>query len=85
MRLRSRHEFIACMEQRHVSVRELARWVACHPSMIGHLRSGLLSSCSNDLAMRIEKALGVEPGTLFELPSEGRSPSIVPSNDGRWW
>jgi plasmid maintenance system antidote protein VapI len=85
MRLRSRHDLIACMEQRHVSVRELARWVACHPSMIGHLRSGLLSSCSTQLAVRIEKALGVDPGTLFELPSDDQPASSVTSDSGRCW
>jgi plasmid maintenance system antidote protein VapI len=84
MRLRSRHELIACMERRHVSVRQLARWVSCHPSMIGHLRSGLLSSCSNELAVRIEQALDVDPGTLFELPSDGRQASSVTCDGGRW-
>ena len=85
MRLRSRGELIARMEQRNVSVRELARWAACHPSMIGHLRSGLLGSCSSRLAARIEKALDVEPGTLFEHPAVPPTRSSVSPDEGRRW
>jgi lambda repressor-like predicted transcriptional regulator len=84
MRLRNRHELIARMEERDVSVRELARWAACHPSMIGHLRTGLLTSCTPKLAARIEKALGVEPGTLFEAPPK-RSSSAPQRTEGRRW
>jgi hypothetical protein len=51
--------------------------------MIGHLRSGLLTSCSTQLAVRIEKALDVDPGTLFELPSDGRAASSVRFNARR--
>ena len=85
MRLRNRHELIARMEQRGLSVRELARWAACHPSMIGHLRTGLLSSCTPKLAARIEKALDVEPGTLFVEASAEDAASIVSHTDGRRW
>lgn len=83
MRLRDRQQLIARMEQRHLSVRELARWAACHPSMIGHLRTGQLSSCSPKLAARIEKALAVEPGTLFEPPVGVPPTSSVPPDGGR--
>ena len=85
MRLRNRHELIARMEERDVSVRELARWAACHPSMIGHLRTGLLSSCTPKLAARIEKALGVQPGTLFEHPAPTRTSSNVQRDRRQDW
>lgn len=83
MRLRNRHELISRMEQRGLSVRELARWAACHPSMIGHLRTGLLSSCTPKLAARIEKALDVEPGTLFVETAAEDQPSIVSQRSRR--
>ena len=85
MRLRNRYELIARMEQRGLSVRELARWAACHPSMIGHLRTGVLSSCTPKLAARIEKALDVEPGTLFVEDRADRRASIVSHAGGRRW
>ena len=33
--------------------------------MIGHLLSGHKTSCTPELAVRIEKALRVQPGSLF--------------------
>lgn len=35
------------------------------PSVIGHLRSGLRTTCKPSTAKAIEKALGVAPGLLF--------------------
>lgn len=85
MRLRSRYDLIALMIQRGISVRELAHWAHCHPSMIGHLRSGHLSTCTPMLAARIEKALAVEPGRLFDPKVVSSMPgaSSVASDTGR--
>jgi helix-turn-helix protein len=83
MRLRDRYELIAYMEQRSLSVRELARWAHCHPSTIGHLRTGHMTTCSARLAARIEKALGVEPGRLFEPKTMTSSSSVTPTTNRR--
>lgn len=66
MRLRDRYALIAYMTQRDLSCRELGRWARCSGQMIGHLRTGRSTTCTPALAARIEKALHVEPGTLFE-------------------
>lgn len=66
MRLKSRYELIALMTQRGLSCAKLARWAECSKSMIGHLRSGQIDTCTPALAARIEHALGCQPGALFE-------------------
>ena len=45
---------------RSVSVRELADAVGCHPSKIGHLRTGERETASEDEAKAIAKRLGVD-------------------------
>jgi DNA-binding Xre family transcriptional regulator len=66
MRLKSRYDLIALMTQRGLSCAKLARWADCSKSMIGHLRSGQIDTCTPALAARIEHALGCKPGELFE-------------------
>lgn len=66
MRLRDRYQLIGYMTQRGLSCRELGRWARCSGQMIGHLRTGEVATCTPALAARIEKALNVEPGALFE-------------------
>lgn len=66
MRLRSRYDLIALMTQRNLSCAELARWSRCSKSTIGHLRSGAMLTCTPALAARVEKALGCQPGQLFD-------------------
>jgi len=45
---------------REVSVREVADAVGCHPSKIGHLRTGERETASEDEAKAIAKRLGVD-------------------------
>ncbi|MEV5977555.1 helix-turn-helix transcriptional regulator [Streptomyces sp. NPDC052114] len=45
---------------RDVSVRELARAAGCHPSKIGHLRTGERETAEEDEAKAIAKRLGVD-------------------------
>jgi transcriptional regulator with XRE-family HTH domain len=51
---------------RSVSVRELADASGCHPSKIGHLRSGERSTATHDEALAIAKRLGVDLLVLWE-------------------
>lgn len=83
MRLRDRYDLIAYMELRNLSVRELAHWAHCHPSTIGHLRTGYMKTCKPILAARIEKALGVEPGLLFEPKTMTSSSSVAHTTNRR--
>lgn len=66
MRLRSRYDLIALMTQRQLSCAELARWARVSKSTIGHLRTGAMTTCKPSTAARIEKAIGCQPGRLFE-------------------
>ncbi len=66
MKLRDRNMLKAAMAQQHYTIRETAALAKCSPQMIGHLRAGTKTSCSPELAVRIEKALRVSPGALFE-------------------
>lgn len=56
------------MNYQRMTVRELA--VACgrpsYKSTIGNLHSGARKTCSPHLARRIEEALRISPGLLFE-------------------
>jgi len=67
---------------REVSVRELADAVGCHPSKIGHLRSGERSTATHDEALAIAKRLGVDLLVLWEhtgrtVPVPVESPRIA--------
>lgn len=57
------------MTYNRLTVRELS--VACgslrYRSTIGHLRSGVRTSCSAELARRIEENLRLFPNALFDL------------------
>lgn len=62
---------------RSVSVRELARVAGCHPSKIGHLRTGERETAEEDEAKAIAKRLGVDllvlwkhAGRTVEAPAE---------------
>jgi hypothetical protein len=61
------------MTARRMTVRELS--VACgrdsYKSTVGNLRSGFRTSCSPHMAGRIELALGLYPGAIFELSVPG--------------
>ncbi|MYR61136.1 XRE family transcriptional regulator [Streptomyces sp. SID625] len=51
---------------REVSVRDLAHAAGCHPSKIGHLRSGERSTATHEEALAIAKRLGVDLLVLWE-------------------
>lgn len=51
---------------RDVSVRELAEAAGCHPSKIGHLRSGERETATYEEALAIAKRLGVDLLVLWE-------------------
>jgi hypothetical protein len=66
MRLRSRHALIAAMAAQHFTLKDVGLLAGCDSSMIGHLKTGHCETCTPALAVRIEKALRVPPGALFE-------------------
>jgi hypothetical protein len=51
---------------REVSVRDLAHDAGCHPSKIGHLRSGERRTATHDEALAIAKRLGVDLLVLWQ-------------------
>ena len=70
------------MSYSRFTVRELA--VACgnpkHRSTIAHLRAGTRDTCPPFLAQRIEYALHIAPGMLFELTCNLSSePATIPT------
>lgn len=71
---------------RDVSVRDLARAAGCHPSKIGHLRSGERSTATHDEALAIAKRLGVDllvlwehTGRTVQAPAEPSHIAAVPA------
>lgn len=64
-----------------MNVRQLAQ--ACgresYRSAVGHLHSGHRASCSPHLARRIEEALRLFPGALFELRMSGVRSDVKPA------
>jgi hypothetical protein len=56
-----------------VSNTKLGVLANCDPSMVSRLRTGQRPTCSPELAARIERALGVRPGELFELRVQSKS------------
>lgn len=69
-----------------LKIRELAD--ACgrpsYRSTIGHLHSGTRDTCSAHLGRRIEEALRLHPGALFELRvSTGNVAAPTPTQRGR--
>ena len=59
---------------REVSVRELARAANCHPSKIGHLRTGERETAEEDEAKAIAKRLGVDLLVLW-IPTGRANPA----------
>jgi DNA-binding Xre family transcriptional regulator len=64
--LRNRRALETAMKNRDLSGRELSVAVKTSPQNMSKLRRGISHHCHVDLARRIERALRVEPGTLFE-------------------
>jgi len=82
-KLKSPGLLVQLMQAQEVSVRGLARETGVTPAAISLLRAGALpprvdgkprqemDGCRPALATAIETALGVKPGTLFDLTSTG--------------
>jgi transcriptional regulator with XRE-family HTH domain len=71
---------------REVSVRDLAQAAGCHPSKIGHLRSGERSTATHDEALAIARRLGVDllvlwehTGRTVQAPTEPLHMAAVPA------
>ncbi|MEU8756279.1 helix-turn-helix transcriptional regulator [Streptomyces chartreusis] len=71
---------------REVSVRDLADAAGCHPSKIGHLRTGERQTATHDEALAIAKRLGVDLLVLWEhtgrtvpAPAEPAQIAAVPA------
>lgn len=87
VRLRSRQALKDAMNYNRLNIRELS--LACgkptYRSTIGHLHSGARNTCSAHLARRIEEALRLYPGALFELRvcSDNSAPTPTPARGRR--
>lgn len=71
-RLRSREALCAALEAAdglNNSERQLARTSGLCHSTVNHIFTGRRTTCSGDTARVLERALGVEPGTLFAFRS----------------
>lgn len=71
---------------RSVSVRDLADAAGCHPSKIGHLRTGERETATQDEALAIARRLGVDLLVLWEhtgrtvpVPDEHPQIAAVPA------
>lgn len=65
VKLISRQAFAQYMSHRGMSVRDLADRAGVSRSLIGHLRSGKRSTCKDESATKIERALDAPHGSLF--------------------
>lgn len=76
LHLTSADAFADAMDQKGISVRNLADEVGVSKSLIGHYRTGKRTRVRVDVAEKIATALDVDdPTTLFDLPfwAKGRS------------
>lgn len=72
MKLRDADLLRRYMEERDMSQARLGRYAECSRQFIYMLVSGQKTSCTPEVAKRIEEALGVLSGTLFD-PKESPS------------
>lgn len=66
MKLRDRELLAAYMAQKDFSQARLGRYAECKRQFIWALLHGDRNTCTEDVAKRIEEALGLLKGTLFE-------------------
>lgn len=79
MRLTSKDILRTFIEDRGLSYGQIADMVGCHRSMISQLVNGHRGTCTEELARRIERCLGVPRNVLFVS-----NPSAISSrNDKR--
>jgi len=68
MRIRNRNALRRWRLQRGYSQRELAFLCGKTQATISHLENGLMTTCSDDLAVTISRRLNVPLEELFEAP-----------------
>lgn len=76
MKLRDRELLAAYMEQKDFSQARLGRYAECKRQFIWALLHGDRNTCTEPIANRIEEALGLITGTLFE---DNESPEKRPA------
>lgn len=77
MKLRDRALLAAYMEQKDFSQARLGRYAECERQFIWALLHGDRNTCTDKVAERIEEALGLINGTLFESnKSPERRPTV---------
>lgn len=76
VRLKSRRALVEFCEFHDLSGRALARKAGLGQAIVGHLMSGRRDTCNLDTARKLEEALGVPSGFLFE-------PSLSPVADSK--
>lgn len=77
MKLKSKDILRAFLESGGVSHRDLARFVECHQSFIGHLTAGRRKTCTPKTATRIAQFLNVPLEVLFDVEVPTGKQSIV--------
>lgn len=78
MRLKDRRMLRQYMDYRGLrTVRELATAAGISHSTVGHLHSGVRSTCKPETASAIERALGAPPGLLFDPRSSKVSREVA--------
>jgi hypothetical protein len=75
MKLRSKEILNAFMDDKNFSNGRLAQYAGCSRAFIGHLRTGLKTSCTPQLAERISEALDVPLVALFDARESAGSGS----------
>jgi DNA-binding XRE family transcriptional regulator len=82
MRIRSRNLLCRYMIAAGMTQSELAKAAGCSRQFIHLMLSGARQSCTYPVAVRIERALRVRPGTLF-VPGVSTTSTVVPRVTGR--
>jgi hypothetical protein len=67
MRLKDRHLLLKYMEAGDFTQARLGRYAGCSRQFIHMLISGERTTCTREIGTRIEEAMRVLPGTLFEV------------------
>jgi transcriptional regulator with XRE-family HTH domain len=70
------------MRKRKLSGAALARLAGTSQPTISRLASGTTSSCRGGVGPRIERVLGVDPGTLFAERQSPSTPEVAEDSSG---
>jgi plasmid maintenance system antidote protein VapI len=79
MKLRDNELLGQYLEHKDMTQARLARYVECSRQFISQLVNGHKNTCTPDVAKRIEEALDLIPGTLFD-PKESYSAGQAVNN-----